>query len=515
MGVKAAVYRPLILAFALAGCGTGGGGGEVAAQNAPKKPDDPKVETSVVGKTVELMARTDDQLPTWTVKAQNATLNMFTDANVTSVLKDVKGDLFDKGKVASSYQAENAFANRSTKNLQLKGNVMVTNPDKTVTLHCNALDWRPDLELIQARGDVRLIGNGYQSGSFQLVWLSPDLNRAGTPDLIKKDINMKQLLASLALGSAITQQTISFKSDEIQVLGMTSWRADRQADGEDVTFTGAGNPFSLELLKQGGKLTGRNVTGRLVRFEKTYRLGTADITGNAVAKFDKQGIQQTLTSERFSYVASSVTAAKITAPSAFTFTQVSKGTIGFKGSQAVVNLVRNPQGAFALESATIPSAFTFEQVVNSTNLEGSGTGANYTIKGDLGEISIKSNLKIVRTANESGSAVRIGLNGNSGRAETKVSTGELNEAHVNGNVKFTYYAKNAKGTITDINGSASSIEFYPNQRMILKGGVKVGGSANALIGDMSAETVTLRFNSQGELVGVEAGTGTARLGGNP
>lgn len=514
MGANSTVFVPLAGLVLLAGCAPGGTGPAVTNKVAPVSAETPKVETSVVGKTVELMARTEDQKPTWTVKARNATLNMFTDSNVTSVLTDVTGELFDQGRAASSYEADRAFANRSTKNLQLKGNVRVTSPDKSTTLLCSALDWRPDLELIQARGDVRLMGEGYVSGLFQLVWLTPDLNRAGTPDQINKNINMKQLLATLALGSAMSQDTISFKSDEIQVLGMTSWRADRLRDGEDISFVGAGNPFTLELLKQGGKLSGRNVTGRMTRTEGKYRLASADITGNGVAKFDKSGIQQTLTSDRFTFSAKTVQAAQIFLVSPFKFTQVDKGTIGFNGTKGTVNLERNEANGFSLQSAVIDSPFTFEQAANGAKLNGSGTGATYTIRGDIGEIVIRDNLQIIRTSNEKGSEIRIQLNGNSGRAETGVQTGELRQALAKGNVKFTYYAKDAQGAITDLNGSADSVEFYPNQRMLLKGGVKVGGSANALLGDLAAETVTLRLNAKGELVGVDAGTGTARIGGN-
>lgn len=467
-----------------------------AEQPAPEA-GEPAVERSITAGGVEMVASDDNNQKVWSARSETATLDMMTNDNVVSRMAGVTGDLFQKGEVASTYRAEEAFANRTDRKLTLKGGVQVQNSDGPEALSAQALDWIPDKELIQLRGDVSVSsGKTYQAGPFGLLWATPDLNIIGTPDTFQPKPNMKALLASLAITTVLAPQSIVFKSDDLVVRGMTSWRAERSGEIA-IIFKGKGNPFTMELPKRQMELRGVGVEGEMIKNKSgAYELRNAQVTGPAEAQFQRDGKTQNLKAAAFEFSSKGETAT-VTATGGTTLTSADET---FKSSSITVSLVGGTGKAFEWRVAETGGPFTYDRKDAQGDLRVTSGRGRYEAREEGPLLTLQAGVDISQEVG-SPNAYRVTMKGQTARVHQTVA-GDLARAAVSGGVAFTY--KSNTGDTMVVSGSCDEGVYQPsNRRITLSGNVVLKGNTDVLMGEMTASEIVITLNEKGEVQSVD------------
>jgi len=99
----------------------------------------------------------------------------------TGRLDKVSGELYQDGKVASTFAAEYGYANETQKTLRLEQQVKVIAKEGPATLNCDHLSWKTEEKLLKADGAVSIDLAEGRIGPVDELWCLPDLKKAGTP----------------------------------------------------------------------------------------------------------------------------------------------------------------------------------------------------------------------------------------------------------------------------------------------------------------------------------------------
>ncbi len=104
-------------------------------------------------------------------------------------MESVSGEFYEKSKLASTFQAEHAKADRDTDTLTLTGHVTVISKAYNATLTCDKVEWRNKEKIVKAFGNIQIHGemrgeNGTFSGLDEL-WATPALDYFATPGMFK------------------------------------------------------------------------------------------------------------------------------------------------------------------------------------------------------------------------------------------------------------------------------------------------------------------------------------------
>lgn len=118
-------------------------------------------------------------------QASSTELNREDAGDLTGDLKQVSGELFQKGKIASRFQAPEGRFDQNAKSMQLQGGVTITSEERRLVLTASRVRWTEGGGLIRAEGQVWLRGPQFESGPAPVLVATPDLARIGTPDRIK------------------------------------------------------------------------------------------------------------------------------------------------------------------------------------------------------------------------------------------------------------------------------------------------------------------------------------------
>ena len=102
-----------------------------------------------------------------------------------SELEGVTGEIYEKGKVVSTFKSIKAVANDKDKSIALEGRVSVTSLEKKATLTANTVGWDDAQKLYDARGDVRIKSETYEARADRLL-ADSKLKKIATPNLFKK-----------------------------------------------------------------------------------------------------------------------------------------------------------------------------------------------------------------------------------------------------------------------------------------------------------------------------------------
>lgn len=124
--------------------------------------------------------------PLWSVQWQSARIEYGGENQIGGTMRQVAGEMYEKGAVASTFTADEAEADKTSNQLVLTGNVTVTSKAYNATLTCEKLVWDGRKELIRALGNVRFKSRQYEAGVFDELLASPKINQIGTPDLFYK-----------------------------------------------------------------------------------------------------------------------------------------------------------------------------------------------------------------------------------------------------------------------------------------------------------------------------------------
>lgn len=179
--------------FVLAGCGRQG-----HIQKDPEKstPPEPRQLHSMRGSTT--MRKIDDPREiVWFVEWQSADLNFVTEKDYSGRMNGVSGAIYDEGRRAGTFTAEEAQAYKESDRLTLSGNVTLiaetplsghvtpkAGTPKSV-LTCEQLEWDVAEDVVKARMNVNMDTSDYKIGPFTEVWCTPGLDLWGTPELFR------------------------------------------------------------------------------------------------------------------------------------------------------------------------------------------------------------------------------------------------------------------------------------------------------------------------------------------
>lgn len=97
-------------------------------------------------------------------------------------LADVEGELFEEGKLASTFTAPAGRAKNANRTLSLAGGVTITSEEQGLKLEAERVVWTEGEGLIEAAGEVVISNDKLELGPAQKIFAEPDLSRIGTPD---------------------------------------------------------------------------------------------------------------------------------------------------------------------------------------------------------------------------------------------------------------------------------------------------------------------------------------------
>lgn len=172
----------MIIALVLTGC-IGGSSGVAKASTKPKEeaPKEPnRLDTNSGSGTVREPDGNRHVL--YTVKWESSQLDYtLKDGALNGTLRQVSGELYQEGKLASRFVADAARADKAKGQLVLSGKVTVIGLDPQAKLECQKLEWKTKEKRIRALGGVTIRFNQGTIGPMDELWCLPDLKIAGTP----------------------------------------------------------------------------------------------------------------------------------------------------------------------------------------------------------------------------------------------------------------------------------------------------------------------------------------------
>jgi hypothetical protein len=125
--------------------------------------------------------------PTYKVAWKTVRIVVQPDGNTITQMGDASGTFIQDGKDASTFQSAKGVANKGTGAIDVDGNVVVVSLTQDATLRCDHIHYASKgQELVQAVGNVSVVGKWGTVSGLQEVWATPDLKVFGTPDLFQK-----------------------------------------------------------------------------------------------------------------------------------------------------------------------------------------------------------------------------------------------------------------------------------------------------------------------------------------
>lgn len=123
----------------------------------------------------------------WTVRWKEATLD-YTEGeqHPGGDMTSVEGTIFQRDGAQSQFSAQNGHAEKGTGILTLDGSVDLNAGNPAMKMRCDRIVWDAEKQLIVAKGNVTLEGNGYTLKGVSELWCSPDLRHVATPEMYSK-----------------------------------------------------------------------------------------------------------------------------------------------------------------------------------------------------------------------------------------------------------------------------------------------------------------------------------------
>jgi hypothetical protein len=173
-----------MIAVAITGCGKAkheNPKGTAIANNAPSDPK--KVEAVAIAMGAANNTRTElkTREKQWYIEWQSANIAIV-NGQQSGDMFQVKGNAYEKGKVASSFFANHAEADKAADRLILDGGIKITSESTKAVLTAKKVEWLPKNKLFKASGDVLLD--------------SPH-GVVGPVDVLFADANLKKVASSI------------------------------------------------------------------------------------------------------------------------------------------------------------------------------------------------------------------------------------------------------------------------------------------------------------------------------
>lgn len=174
----------VLLCFCLVGCGPKKSAQEDAPREEPgvEKPGDRRV---IASGPVDMEAANLEGQKVWTLHGESSRVGMQSQGETEIFANNVSGEIFQKGKLASTFKALEAKAARESRTLVLNNRVEIQSVSDKIILRADKVNWMEDREMFAATGNVEIDSPGWQLGKMDEVWATPDLTKIGTPSKFK------------------------------------------------------------------------------------------------------------------------------------------------------------------------------------------------------------------------------------------------------------------------------------------------------------------------------------------
>jgi hypothetical protein len=173
------------LSLLIAGCGSSGS----ARRPAPSDDDKPKDEVrkaETAGGSAVRYSDGEDRKKLWSIEWGEAQLEYNDDGHFGGTLAEVKGQFFRQGVPAAEFLARQAETKLGSSVLSIEGGIRLSSKEPALTLTCDKVVWNPDLQRIEARGNVKVDSPRYTMGPAEVLFCSPDLKVIATPNMFPK-----------------------------------------------------------------------------------------------------------------------------------------------------------------------------------------------------------------------------------------------------------------------------------------------------------------------------------------
>jgi len=174
-----------ILCIALAGCSSKKPDPQPNADPSANGVEEPKDRRIIASGPVDMEAANPEGKMVWTLHGESSRVGLETEGETELFANNVSGEIFQNGKVASTFKAMEAKAARESRTLVLSNRVEIQSLAEKITLRADKVNWMEDREMFSATGNVEVDSPGWLLGKMEEVWATPDLTKIGTPNKFK------------------------------------------------------------------------------------------------------------------------------------------------------------------------------------------------------------------------------------------------------------------------------------------------------------------------------------------
>ncbi len=181
----------LSVLFSLSGCTakktTSAPKGNVGEQKVDGKPEKPKlIESASTGRGKGERIDPASSSVLWNVRWERANLSFGQKGAFFGQMATVSGEVFQNGKKIGTYKAEAGIADEKSNKLTLRGKVQFHSIAYKSDLFAEEVQYRPDQEVLEAKGNVTVEGTRGYLGPLDALTATSDLRVLGTPDSMQR-----------------------------------------------------------------------------------------------------------------------------------------------------------------------------------------------------------------------------------------------------------------------------------------------------------------------------------------
>ena len=178
-----------VLGTALVGCSGGASKPKEAnpkpTASEPHATQEPETTRVLQSGPSELETRREDGSLAFVIRSQSSRASISKGGKNQLFAQGIKGEFYDKGKVASRFTATEAKVDNVTKRVVLTGKVVLTSESRGVTMRSTRLEWEDKLRIAKSSGDVMVESKDWRLGRMKEVWATSDLSKVGSPERFK------------------------------------------------------------------------------------------------------------------------------------------------------------------------------------------------------------------------------------------------------------------------------------------------------------------------------------------
>ena len=117
--------------------------------------------------------------PLWYVEWQSANLAVV-NGNQSGDMFKVKGNVFEKGVIASDFFADHAEADKAANRLILDGGIVITSKKTQTTMKAKKVEWLADPKVFKASGEVTVDGRQGVIGPVDVLYADSELKKVAS-----------------------------------------------------------------------------------------------------------------------------------------------------------------------------------------------------------------------------------------------------------------------------------------------------------------------------------------------